>query len=127
MSWTLSRTIITSCRGQKQKHLEEVVKGYLNETEKIVAPHKGWYTYVVPFLNKKTVILELLTIQEVSHRLNKSETELEKVIFNHKITTSKIGDNLLVRRVDLDKLLQNSPLNGFSKYPCETIECVQKN
>lgn len=109
---------------QKKKHLDKIIRTYLNGTEKIVKRYKGWYSYNIPPLKKKIVLPELLTLKDVSQRLNKDESELKESLFRCGFMVYTIGKCTFVRRIDLDEFLNSSPMNGFTKYPLQTIECA---
>ena len=106
----------------QEKHLEKVIREYLKETNRAVAPYRGWYNFEIPNLNPSVVNKELLTIQDVSMALCENESTLKEGLAKVNLSSYHVGNMELIRRAELDRFLNNFPVNGFTKCPCESIK-----
>jgi hypothetical protein len=93
----------------KRKHLEQVVRSYIEAANTTVAPHIGWYNFKIPKLNPKIVNRELLAIQEVTEILIENE-ETTAPIANLNVPTYHVGNSELIKRADIDNLLKYTPI-----------------
>lgn len=55
----------------QRKHLKKVVKKYLKETNRTIAPYRGWYNFQIPELDPSNVSRELLIHQDVVIRIER--------------------------------------------------------
>jgi len=108
----------------QQKHLEKVIREYLKETNRTVAPYRGWYNFQITKFNPSDVSKELLTIQDVSMSLDENESTLKESLAKVNLTSYQVRNMELIRRAELDRFLSNFPVNGFTKCPHESIKCV---
>jgi len=98
-------------------HLDNVVRDYLYYANGAVAPYMGWYNFQIPRINPSSVSKQLLSIQEVSKVLNENEQALKGSFYRLNMPLRYVGSWELVTRSDLNRLLNNFPVNGFSQYP----------
>jgi len=108
----------------QEKHLEKVIREYLKETSRAVAPYKGWNYYQIPKLNPNVVNKELLTIQDYAKALGENQSTIKESLVKGNVTSYRVRNIELIRRAELDRFLKNSPVNGFSKCPQEHIKIV---
>jgi len=108
----------------QQKHLENVVTDYIKAANRTVAPYAGWYNFQIPKLNPSVVSKELLTIQEVATVLGENEYALKESLAKGNVSSYYVGNIELIGRAELDRFLSHFPVNGFTKCPCESMECV---
>jgi hypothetical protein len=109
----------------QRTHLEKVATEYVNAAKKTVAPYIGWYNFQIPKLNPNAVRNELLTVQEIAEVLGENENALKESLNRVKIWSYCVGNTNLVKRAELDRFLSHFPVNGFTKYPYESVECVK--
>lgn len=108
----------------QEKHLEKVIREYLKETNRAVSPYRGWHNFLIPKLNPTVVTKELLTIQDVSMAIGENKSSLKESLAKVNLTSYRVRNKELIRRIELDRFLSNSPVNGFTKCPYELIKCV---
>ena len=112
------RAVISNMNGYfRGEHLENVAKHYMTEASKTAANYGGWYDFQIPQLDLNIVSRELLEIQAVSKILSFDQHNLRNLLKERNISIHPVGDNEIVRRTDLDRLLLEIPINGFIRYP----------
>jgi hypothetical protein len=100
-----------------RKHLENVANDYRTATAKIVTPYMGWYNYQIPQINIGIVKRDLLSIQEIAEYFGVTEYLVKELLKNGNMPIYNLVNKELIRRPQLDRILSQSPLNGFKEYP----------
>jgi hypothetical protein len=114
----IERDIISKTNRYYQKeHLENVARSYRTEVSRATAPYDGWYIFQIPQLNIDAVPLELLRIQAISETFGWKQQNLKNLFRDKNIPIHQVGNNEIVRRADLDRLLGQIPINGLTRYP----------
>jgi hypothetical protein len=100
-----------------RKHLEEVSANYLNSANTAVAPHIGWYNLIIPPINIGIVKKDLLSISEVAGYLGANENYVRELLNKSNVPIYYLGNIELIRRPELNRILNQYPINGFKEYP----------
>ena len=101
----------------KEKHLKKVAKKYSQTTDRTVSPYIGWYNYQIPSINPNIIKKELLSVQGITKVLGEKEQALQEVFSKVDLSSCLVGNRELIRRLELDRFLNQSPINGFKEYP----------
>lgn len=100
----------------QKKHLEKVVREYVEAANRTVVPYAGWYNFQIPKLNPNIISKELLSVQEIAEVLGERESYLKESLHKFEVSSYSVGNDELVRRAELDRFLSQSPVYGFSKH-----------
>ena len=100
-----------------RRHLENVANDYGIATNRTVAPYVDWYNCQVPQINISIVKRDLLPIQEIAGYFGFDEYSIKELLKKGNVLSFHIANNELIRRPELDRVLNQFPLNGFRKYP----------
>ena len=91
-------------------HLHEVVREYLNAANRTVTPYAGWFNFQIPRINPNIVSKELLSVQDVAKALGEDEHDLKGSLHKHNVSIYYVRNSELVRRAELDRFLNQSPV-----------------
>jgi hypothetical protein len=100
-----------------QGHLKKVVQSYEQATNRTISPYVGWYNFVVPELRLSIVKRELLSFQDVARKLWLDDSSLGKWLKEANCAGYKIRGIELFKRSELNKVLGETPFNGYTKLP----------
>lgn len=100
-----------------RRHLLEVANNYLSAANTAVAPHFEWYNFVIPPINIGMVKKDLISVQDITGYLGVSEYAVKEILKKGNAPSCSLGNNELVRRPEINRVLSQFPLNGFKEYP----------
>jgi len=90
-------------RYKQQKHLKEVLEEYNRTIDKVVMPHRYWYLYTIPKIQRNVVDKELLSIEEASKRLGVEESTVLDLIKSNRIACYQVKDDEFLLKSELAK------------------------
>ena len=100
-----------------RSHLQNVANQYRTATGRVAAPYGGWYNFQVPQISIDIVRRKLLSVQEIAGKLGVNEFSLKELLNKGNVPCFYVGNKELIRRIELERVLFNFPLNGFKEYP----------
>jgi hypothetical protein len=98
-------------------HLAEVANSYTRIATATTASHVGWYNFSVPQLDTNMVKRDFLSVQEVVGYFGESAGSIKELISKGNVQSYILGNYELVRRPELNEILNLFPLNVFKEYP----------
>lgn len=80
----------------QQKHLEKVVREYMEAANMTVTPYSGWYNFQIPKISPNVVCKELLSVQEIAEVSGENEHVLKESLGRVNVSTYHVGSRELV-------------------------------
>jgi hypothetical protein len=109
----LQAKISISNYGQ-QKHLKRIAREYEKATQKICAPHVGWYNFKIPKIDISIVEKELLSMQEAAAYFGLGENAVRDLVKKEKIQCYNIKNKELIKKSELMEVSTQASLKDTS-------------